>query len=392
MPIIVCENCKAQLTEYKRFCPECGARLPDPEPEKPAPVAPTVILPPAETPAGPAPIAPTMILPPVDQPAPARPDVTPTARLDDTTTPPSRADEPFAPTIIAPPTTPPATPPPPVGALPAAGPLGGLPPAEGLAGGLPPAGAAATPPASRRNLWLILGGVGCLSLILVGVCAVGLLTLLGSRASTVAGTAEPVAATAQGGGGIVPNDSPLAGGDVVFEDDFDSAFASGLGEDDDETARYAYEDGAYVVEVKKAETLVWARVDGSYDNARIEVDTEVPAGAEVSAAGLIFHYQDEDNFYLYSVSNDGYYRLELLEGNEWVVLIDWTQSDAVDAVNNRLQVLTEGDAITLLVNGEELEATSDGTFTSGEVGLAVSSLDEPSAEVRFDNMVIAQLE
>jgi hypothetical protein len=146
------------------------------------------------------------------------------------------------------------------------------------------------------------------------------------------------------------------------------------------------------VEVKEPQTLVWARFDGSYSDTRFAVDAEVPPGADVSAAGLVFHYQDADNFYLFSVSNDGYYALEVLEGNEWATLIDWTQSDAVDAVRNRIEVATQGDGIALYVNDELLEETSDGTFTDGEIGLAVSSLEESTAEVHFDNMLITENE
>jgi hypothetical protein len=44
------------------------------------------------------------------------------------------------------------------------------------------------------------------------------------------------------------------------------------------------------------------------------------------------------------------------------------------------------------VNDELLEETSDGTFTDGEIGLAVSSLEESTAEVHFDNMLITENE
>jgi hypothetical protein len=372
MATIVCGNCKAELSEYKRFCPECGARLPEPEAPAASPVAPTLILPPSDAPAAP-------------PPRPA--DVSPTVRLDT----PQEA------TIIAPPSGGPPAPPaapvsdlPPVSALPPvinATPAGSLP--------LPPSDIpVAAPPARGRGptFWWLIGGAGCLSLVLVGACIFGLITFLGNSIPDPDGGPAAFATASSGGGGIVPDDSVLAGGTVLLEDDFDSAAASGLGEDEDETSRYAYEGGAYVVEVKEPQTLVWARFDGSYSDARFAVDAEVPPGADVAAAGLLFHYQDADNFYLFSVSNDGYYALELLEGNEWVTLIDWTQSDAVDAVRNRIEVATQGDQIALYVNGELLEETSDGAFTDGEVGIAVSSLEDSTAEIHFDNMVISENE
>lgn len=361
MATIICPNCKAELSEYKRFCPECGARLPEEAPAT-SPVAPTVILPPADAPPRP-PVA-----------------VPPTVRLD----------APQEETVVVPPAGAPPVQPSPVGALP---PVGQIPPAGGLS--LPPTGVpAAAPPSGRRGplFWWLIGGAGCISLVLVGICAIGLLTLLGQRVSQLDPTAQPGAATTTGGGGIVPGDSPLTGGAVLLEDDFDNPAASELAEDEDETARYAFDGGVYVVEVKEPQTLVWALFEGSYSDARFAVDTEVPPGADESAAGLVFHYQDNRNFYLFSVSNDGYYALEILEDNEWFTLIDWTQSDAVDAVRNRIEVATQGDRIALYVNGELLEETSDGTFTEGEVGLAVTSLEDSTAEIHFDNMLITENE
>jgi hypothetical protein len=216
---------------------------------------------------------------------------------------------------------------------------------------------------------------------------------MGQRVAEEAGMSAPTAVGGPlGGGGVVPDDAPVVGGDLLLEDDFEDAATSGLGESEDEASRYAYEDGAYVVEVKEPETIVWARVRGTYDDARIAVDANVPSGADISAAGLIFHYQNPDNFYLFSVSNDGYYALELLEDDEWTVLIDWTPSDAVSSSSNRLGVETLGDRIRLFVNDELLEETSDSTFYGGEVALALTSLQNSTAAVAFDNLLIERNE
>ena len=401
MPSIVCPSCKTELQEYKRFCPECGTRIAELE-AAPAPIAPTVILPPIEAPAAAppqpgvsptvrldVPSAPTVLLPAADPPIPA-PE--PWRSAPQPTDPPIPAPEPWRSVAPAASDTPtmlggqPPAPPLPMDSPVFPGPQ--LTATPGYPGGQLPTGdvPSVTPP--RRTMWWIISGVGCLAVVLLlAVCVVGVLTLLGNRVESVVGT--PNAPTAVGGaGGIVPDNSPLTGGAVLLDDNFENAAASGLGTEEDASSRYAYEDGAYVIEVKEAEKIVWAQVDGTYSNARFVVDTEIPPGADVAAAGLIFHYQDADNFYLFSVSNDGYYALEVLEGNAWTVLIDWTQSDAVDAVRNRMRVETNGDSITLYVNDELLETTSDGTFTQGEAALAVSSLKDSTAEVRFDNLLI----
>ncbi|HMQ30049.1 MAG TPA: zinc-ribbon domain-containing protein [Chloroflexaceae bacterium] len=347
MAELTCPSCGKQLTEYTRFCPECGARLPEPQAPTPPPGGlRTVVLPPADAPEAPA-EPPTQPAEPVAFP--------PTVRLD-----PPAAPQPAAPPLSLPP-----------------------------AAGHPEAGQAQGG-GGRRSLWWILGGVGCLTVLLVGACvSIGALTIIGRSAVTgVELAATPVA----GGGGIVPGDSPLAGGGLLLEDDFSDEGTSNLDVFEDATSRSAYESGAYVLEVKAAETVVWSLVGGPYSDISVEVEAEVPADSDMTSAGVVFNYQDGDNFYLFSVSNDGYYVLEMLQGGDWVTLIDPTLSEEVDAARNTLRVETRGGRIALYVNGALLEETTDSTFASGDVGLAVSTFPDSTGTVRFDNLVIARSE
>lgn len=346
MAELTCPSCGKQLTEYTRFCPECGAR--QPEPPQPG-STPSVPVPP---PGG----LRTVVLPPSD--APEQPAaIPPTVRLDPPPPPPSQAQQPT--------------------------PLQGLPPVGAY-------NEAAQPQSSggNRTLWWILGGIGCLAVLFVGACLMlGFLTLLGQRVSSGSGlTATPVS----GVGGVIPENSPLTGGSgvLLLEDDFSDVFTSNLDVSEDDTSRTAYEDGAYVLEVKTSETVVWSLVGGPYSNVSVEVEAVVPPDSDLTAAGLVFNYQDSDNFYLFSISNDGYYLLELLEDGEWITLIDPTLSDDVDATRNTLRVVTRGNRIALYANGVLLEETTDSTFTSGDVGLAVSTFPDSTGTVRFDNLVI----
>ncbi|WP_298482762.1 zinc-ribbon domain-containing protein [uncultured Chloroflexus sp.] len=330
-----CPQCGHKLTPEDRFCPECGARVPDSTP--PAAAPPTTIIPPDRPTAAP----PTTIIPPVQS----------------TNVPPN-----------------PSLPPPPAYGTPvSSSPPFHIPSAPEL-------------PANRSNnrlAWLLVGGIGCLSLIIISACIFIVIAFVATP--TLDSLPTPTtAATTTAGSGV----ESAIGGEVVFRDDFDNPTASGLGEDEDASARFAFEQGHYVIEVKEAETLVWALVDGTYRDAVIEASYAMPRNGPDGAAGLIFRYQDADNFYLFSVSNDGYYALELLENDRWITLIDWTQHEAIHPENNRMRVELRGDEITLFVNDRRLEQTRDPTFTRGEVGLAVTSFDKGGIIVRYDEITI----
>ncbi|RRR76598.1 MAG: zinc-ribbon domain-containing protein [Candidatus Viridilinea halotolerans] len=344
MTEITCPSCGKKTDEITRFCPECGARLPTPSDA--AAIPPTVVLPPQ--PAIPA------TRPLNESPLGA----TPTQRFE--APPAASAIDQWAATQTFP---------------------------------APTAAAQPTPtaqPMNNRTTWLLVGGGGCLALIFLISCV----SLAAFLAFDQFSNLNPVAVTTvpqTGGGGIVPTlDTPLSAGAVLLRENFDQPSSSVVESSESQTVRFAFEDGAYVIETKVAERIAWTTVGDPYDDIRITVDTRMRATDPVAAIGLVFNHQDDDNFYLYSISNDGYYALEILVEDQWEILIDWTPSNQIDATNNRMSVATRGDRITLYVNDQQIEETRDGTFIGGSAGIALTSFDEAPTQVSFDNLVITR--
>jgi len=230
---------------------------------------------------------------------------------------------------------------------------------------------------------LARGVIGLVCALAVGLGAARLIRGQAS-APTVAGT--PTATAVAPSATAAPTPLP---GTPLLREPFDGAAGSAFAAGEDERGRFGFEGGGYAIEVKAPETVVWALAPGSYADTSISVDAELPPGARL-AAGVVFHYQDERNFYLFQISGDGYYTLELLAADRFTRLIDWTPSDAIGATANRLQVETRGDRIALFVNNRRLEETRDPSFTAGAVGLAASAFADPGPAVRFDNLVVVQ--
>jgi hypothetical protein len=239
---------------------------------------------------------------------------------------------------------------------------------------------------------ILASSAGCLGLLLLA--ALVALMLLGLRGQ--AGAAPPLAVTAPaltevatpGGDARTPAATSPSTVALALREHFDRPADSGFAIRDDEVARYAFEQGGYTITVKAPETVVWTLAGGRYNNVAVSVDAAVPPGYGRAAAGVIFHYQDDSNFYLFQVSSAGYYALELVAADQLTTLIDWTQSDAIDGAANLLGVETSGDRIALYVNGRRLEETRDTSFTHGDVGIAASSFVETDAAIRFDNLTI----
>jgi hypothetical protein len=280
-----------------------------------------------------------------------------------------------------------------------------------------PTGVPAAPPAkSGSSIWRILGIIaGVLVLLCVAVSVAGYLfyqsvvrpqaqnAIATANASLSDGTFATVSAgletavaepTSEALATLEPEATPAAGAatPVLFSDDFTDEQSSSFAPETNESSVYAFVDGAYAITVKKPKLLSWAPVRGTYSDAAIEVETTLD-GPEVSAAGLIFHYQDDNNFYMFRVAGDKSYALDLYKDNEQKHLVDWTDEPSIKGPGglNKLRVELKGDLIRLYVNGKLLDEVSDGTFTRGKIALLTSTFDDPNATVTFDNLVISGL-
>jgi zinc-ribbon domain len=392
--MLQCPNCQREVKPEERFCGNCGARL---TPQTPPPDA-------AQPPTPPRSIGKeTVVLPAVDpdatRPEPAnRPNPDATIVAGPASAPPSSGGSYSVPPIL--PTTP-ATPPP---SLP---PAGGMYPNASLPSGsnMPPQGQK-----SGGNVWKILAIIAGIGLLACIALAVGGF-LLFRRVSSVPGN---LVGTATGGGvsttiaaletavadptfqaiselptsAAEPTAAASGGGSVLYKQTFDNA-SSDFNEDETANATYKFVDGAYSVSAKKPNLIVWQKIKGDYGNTAISLDTTID-GPEESAAGLLFHYQDDKNFYLFTITGDGRYGLDVYKDDNLTTLIDWTESSAINKVGdlNSLRVETIDDTIRLYANDTLLDEISDSTFKRGKTAIAINTFDDPKLTVTFDNLVI----
>src|SRR6266508_2712449 len=411
-----CPNCHSEVKAEERFCGNCGSRIEQSAPPAPAsapspnePPRPTgketIVLPKItdltmQPPAPPAPSTDaTIIAAPAPRPAPP---VAPT--------PPYQP--PVAPTMFG--GTPPDQPVPPYGDA-----YGGT--------GLPP-GAAVPPPGAKSgtSVWKILAIIAgivvllCVALSIAGyvlfrrVGTVAENTLATANASLSDGTFATVSAGLETVA-AVPSIEPFAtieadataepaatrtpkpatgteAGPTLYSDNFDDEQSSDFTAETNASSVYKFVDGAYQITVNKPKLLSWATMKGDYGDASITVDASID-GPTASAAGLIFHYQDDKNFYIYSIDGEGRYELDVYKNDEPITLIDWTESSAIKPVGelNTLRVETNGDTIRLYVNDELLDEVSDSTIANGKAALVVNTFDDPNVTVKFDNLIVRGL-
>lgn len=152
------------------------------------------------------------------------------------------------------------------------------------------------------------------------------------------------------------------------------------------------------------------------------VETTQVGGPDDNGFGMVFRHQNNDNYYAFLISGDGYYQvIRRLNGVD-EVLSDWASSPAIaqGQATNTIRIIGQGDTFTFLINdiavplcltiwnpavpgecqvgaGDQQGQWSaqavtwslvDASFASGRIGFAARSFDQQGVRVNFDNVVV----
>lgn len=125
----------------------------------------------------------------------------------------------------------------------------------------------------------------------------------------------------------------------------------------------------------------------TWNNVVIKVQVRQVEGTFNNWIGVICRQQDEENYYLFAISADGYYLILKTEAGTATPLVGPTFTSAVHTGQdtNRLEVHCEGSILSLTVNDTLLVSRSDRTFASGGIALFADAVapGEPTT-VAFD--------
>jgi hypothetical protein len=147
----------------------------------------------------------------------------------------------------------------------------------------------------------------------------------------------------------------------------------------------------------------------------LRTSAQATTGPLNNGYGVIFRYQNPQNFYMFLVSSDGYYQVSRVLNDNTTELSTWIPSAIVNAelnVENHLRVVARGASFEFFINdqraqlciptaadavstyreglgcigGTMQDALTDTSFASGQVGVIARSFDEPDVIAAFDNV------
>jgi hypothetical protein len=177
-------------------------------------------------------------------------------------------------------------------------------------------------------------------------------------------------------------------GQVVFYDDF-SDTASGWDEGAYEDASYRYDSGIYVIDVNAVNWLAWANRDEGISDVVVTAAMGVLEPTGVGDFGLMCRYQDEENFYAFEATEDGYFSIWMMQSGEMITLYDWTFSESIPQGEPfNMAVACIGDQLKMGVNDTLLAEVTDGALTVGGFGMIAGTLDTAGLSVGFDELTV----
>ena len=189
-----------------------------------------------------------------------------------------------------------------------------------------------------------------------------------------------------------PEPIPLPG-DILFEDDFSTgehqwtSFAN-------EGGVMGYDAGGFRFFIRDAGLNYWTTPGLSFNDVRVEADVFYYSGPISNRMGLICRHQDDQNFYFFVISADGYYAIGKTKAGEQSLLGQEAMrySDAIkkDISINHLRADCHRNTLRFYVNETLIAFVEDVDFTSGDVGLLAGTFEKGDLDLLFDDFIVIQ--
>ena len=161
----------------------------------------------------------------------------------------------------------------------------------------------------------------------------------------------------------------------------------------DAVADVSIADGTLQVHVFSPGQLAWASSQSDWQDCHVEVSATQVSGPIDNEYGILMRMEDDQSFYAFSVSGDGYVRAAQYADGLWSLLgLDWTPSDAVNqgAATNRLEVIAVGTHFEFRVNAQTVLEVESPDAKGGPIGLYAGAFSEGDVVVAFDDLNVTQ--
>jgi hypothetical protein len=182
-----------------------------------------------------------------------------------------------------------------------------------------------------------------------------------------------------------------------WSESFDSPDAWRMGSD--AIADVAVTEGRLVVHIFEPGQVAWGSTQREWGDVHLAVTATQVSGPPDNEYGILLNMDDDQHFYAFSISGDGYIRAARYDEGVWTLLgSDWTPSEAINqgAASNVLEVVEQDGAFEFIVNEQSvIQVTADATggkvLSPGSIGLYAGAFGAGDVVVAFDDLHVTPL-
>jgi hypothetical protein len=179
----------------------------------------------------------------------------------------------------------------------------------------------------------------------------------------------------------------------LFADDFTSPNRTWALFETNEGAAYVQQGELYLEDRGRGIGIYTHPVDHEWEDVLVDVRIRHIAGSQNNWMGVICRQQDEENYYLFAISADGYYLILKVEAGIPTPVAGPLKSELINPgrATNQLLVRCEEDRLALSINGDLEASRTDRTFKEGNVALFADAVEAGSTTTAaFDAFTILE--
>lgn len=178
-----------------------------------------------------------------------------------------------------------------------------------------------------------------------------------------------------------PTPISIEGADLLLRDDFNGTQGAWVLSKPEQAM---YQSGLMILNDRHYSGFGWARPHLQFENFVLDTQARWIGGALGGVYGLFFGYQNESDFYAFTISNDGWYRISHIQDDVAQVL-DEHLNIAVHpgGENNRFRLEVNGQTMRFFINDTYLVDITDPNWRRGDIMLVAQKAEDA------DNYLVA---
>jgi hypothetical protein len=181
-------------------------------------------------------------------------------------------------------------------------------------------------------------------------------------------------------------------GAVLYQDDFSDSSSGWENFHDPEKGTMDYFDSFYRVQVLGEYQMLTTGPGLKFTDVKLASDMLKVVGSTNDMFGLVCRMEDQQNFYFFVISSDGYYGIgKVIDGVQSMLgSTGMVPSEIISMgmAKNHLQADCICKNLILSINGQELVSTEDVEISAGDVGIIVGTMQDSENVVLFDNFSV----